>query len=120
MSKSMEKQTNTWKPGRCLGTKTKPSLRRCLLTALSAAVAAINALLPSAQAAPVTHGISAANINVVQNDTGNTTASVTVTTPLAINDFRIRDGSNRGDFDIQIGPDPTDDAPNGVLMSCIA
>ena len=73
---------------------------------------------PSARATGQ-HHIAAANLVVVQNDTGNTTNSVTVTTALAINDFRIRAGSNRADYDIQIGEVSTDDVPNGILISCI-
>jgi autotransporter translocation and assembly factor TamB len=51
--------------------------------------------------------VSAANINVVQNSAANTAAAVTVTLDNSINDFRIRSGSNRGDFTVQIGSDPT-------------
>jgi len=60
--------------------------------------------------------ISAANIDVVQNDTNNNSTSVTVTTALSINDFRIRSGSNRADYDVQIGDSSTDDVSNGVLI----
>ncbi|MBA4150001.1 MAG: metallophosphoesterase [Verrucomicrobia bacterium] len=66
------------------------------------------------------HGVSAANINVVQNDTANTTNSVTVTATLAINDLRIRPGSNRGDYNVQVGPEFSDDYLTGVLMSSVA
>jgi hypothetical protein len=52
---------------------------------------------PALGAPQPAHNVSAANINVVQNDTANTTNSVTVTTTLSINDMRIRPGSNRGD-----------------------
>lgn len=69
--------------------------------------------------AQVAHHIAAANITVVQNDTGNTSSSVTVTTALAINDFRIRSGSNRADYDVQIGDASTDDVANGILISSI-
>ena len=58
-------------------------------------VGALLAGLISAVAAPVQDHISAANIDVVQNDIGNNTASVTVTTALSINDFRIQTGSSR-------------------------
>src|SRR5690348_13755879 len=50
------------------------------------------------------HGIAAANLKVVQNDQGNTTNSVTVSTTLSINSFAVRDGSNRGDYNVQVGP----------------
>src|SRR5206468_2573189 len=40
--------------------------------------------LSSARGQSVGHGISAANINVVQNDTNNNTTSVTVSTTLSI------------------------------------
>lgn len=71
------------------------------------------------QAAPVFHGVAAANLRVAQLDTGNTTNSVRVTPTLAINDFRLRDGSNRGDYHVQIGPDAADDVATGVLLSSV-
>ncbi len=70
--------------------------------------------------AQVSHHISAANLVVVQNDTNNTTSSVTLSTPLSINDFRIRSGSNRGDYNVQVGALSTDDVTNGILMSSIS
>ena len=73
----------------------------------------------SAWAQGVVHHIAAAYIEVVQNDTANNTTSVTVTTALSINDFRIRSGSNRADYNVQIGADSTDDVINGILISCI-
>src|SRR5688500_5630956 len=78
------------------------------------------AWLPTAKAAPPPpHGISAANINVVQNDTNNTTASVTITASNVINDFRIRSGGNRGDFNVQVGDSPSDDGA-GLLLTSVA
>ncbi len=74
---------------------------------------------PLISLAQVSHNIAAANIVVVQNDTNNTTASVTLSTPLVINDFRIRTGSNRGDYNIQIGAASTDDVAGGILIGCI-
>ncbi|HEY4416565.1 MAG TPA: phospholipase C, phosphocholine-specific [Verrucomicrobiae bacterium] len=71
------------------------------------------------EAAALPDQISAANILVQQNDTNNTTDSVTVTTGLSINDFRIRSGSNRADYDVQIGALSTDDVTNGILMTSI-
>src|SRR5439155_4126313 len=76
--------------------------------------------LCSARAQSVGHGISAAYINVVQNDTSNNTSSVTVSTTLSINEFSIRPGSNRGDYFLQIGAGFSDDADTGVLMSSVA
>ena len=55
------------------------------------------------------HNISAANIAVVQNDSGNTTNSVTVTTAISINQLSIREGSNRGDYNVQLGSEFIDD-----------
>ncbi|MEI6074892.1 MAG: phospholipase C, phosphocholine-specific [Verrucomicrobiota bacterium] len=82
-------------------------------------VAVLFVSLASVLAAPVQHQISAANIEVVQNDSSNNTTSVTVTTALSINDFRIRSGSNRADYNVQIGADSTDDVINGILLSSI-
>jgi hypothetical protein len=71
-------------------------------------------------AQPPAHKISAANIDVIQNDTGNTAGSVTVSTSLSINDMRIRNGSSRGDFNVQIGDAGSDDPTNGLLMVSIS
>src|SRR5688500_6965575 len=92
-----------------------PAFEAVLLAVLAAVTMA---WLPTAQAAPPPpHGISAANINVVQNDTNNTTASVTVTASNVINDFRIRSGSSRGDFNVQVGGSPFDDGAGLLLTS---
>src|SRR5262245_33522080 len=60
------------------------------------------------------HNISAMNLNVVQNDTGNTVDSVTVTANISINDMRVRVGSNRGDYNLQIGETGTNDLADGM------
>src|SRR5215510_7744443 len=82
-------------------------------TALIMAVAATHA----AQAPP--HNISAANLNVIQNDSANTEASVTVTTSLSINDMRVRNGSNRGDYNIQVGDTGTNDLADGMVLVAV-
>jgi len=69
--------------------------------------------------AQVAHHIAAANIVVVQNDTSNNTTSVSVSTSLSINDFRIRSGSSRADYNVQIGPSSTDDITTGILIGSI-
>lgn len=74
---------------------------------------------PCAGLAQVLHSIAAANLFVTQHDTNNTSASVTVSTLLSINDFRIRAGSGRADYNVQIGAVSTDDVTNGILMGCI-
>ena len=74
----------------------------------------------SLHAAPALHNVAAANINVVQNDTSNNVVSVTVTFPLSINSLGIRSGSSRGDFNLQVGDDPSDDVRNGVLITSIS
>jgi phospholipase C len=68
-----------------------------------------------------TNQISAANIVVVQNDTSNNATSVTLSTPLSINDFRVISGtqSSRADYFVQIGASATDDVTNGILISSI-
>ncbi len=65
------------------------------------------------------HTIAAANIDVVQHDAGNNTTSVTVTAPYAFNDFQIRAGSNRGDYNIQIGDSAADDPATGIVISAV-
>ncbi len=68
---------------------------------------------------PIIYPVSAANVNVVQNDTGNTTASVTVTPTLSINDMRVRPGSIRGIYNLQVGVYASDDLTNGLIMSSV-
>ncbi len=87
---------------------------------LPSAVMALWCLLPAATRAELPqHNIVAANIDVVQLDNLNNSSSVLVTNSYSIGDFRIRDGSNRGDFNIQIGDDPSDDWTSGILMSSV-
>ena len=85
--------------------------------ALSAAVAL---LATDVYAKPPPHNISAGNLEVIQVDTGNTVNSVIVTCPLSINDFRVRPGSNRGDYNFQIGDQFSDDSLGGVTMVSIS
>lgn len=66
------------------------------------------------------HNISAANLNVIQNDTGNTADSVTVTATLSINDMRVRIGSNRGDYNLQVGESTTNDLAEGMPLVAIS
>jgi hypothetical protein len=84
-----------------------------------ALVALMHGAQPALGAPQPAHNVSAANINVVQNDTANTTNSVTVTTTLSINDMRIRPGSNRGDYNLQVGDSPTNDLPTGLVMTSV-
>lgn len=76
--------------------------------------------LPSVWAEGISHGVAAVSIKVVQNDTNNTTGSVTVTTTVSVNGFSIRSGSNRGDYNAQIGLGFSDDVETGVPMTCVA
>ena len=66
------------------------------------------------------HNISAANLNVVQNDSGNNSDSVTVTATLSVNDLRVRVGSNRGDYNLQVGDSVTNDLAEGMPLVSIA
>lgn len=61
----------------------------------------------------------AGNVRVVHNDAGNNVSSVTVTTEESTPDFFARAGSNRGDFNVQIGPGFADDAANGILITSV-
>jgi hypothetical protein len=93
--------------------------RRAARTAAAAVVALWSAVnTPAAQPPP--HKIAAANINVIQNDTGNTANSVTATTTLSINDLRVRPGSNRGDINLQVGDTATNDLAGGLVMVAIS
>ena len=73
------------------------------------------------QAVSGTNQISAANINVFQNDTNNNATSVTLSTPVSLNDFRVINGTqtSRADYFVQIGASATDDVVNGILISSI-
>jgi hypothetical protein len=73
---------------------------------------------PAAQAP--SHKISAMNVDVIQNDTANTVNSVTVSSTLSINDMRVRPGSNRGDYNFQIGDIFTNNYLLGVPMVAIS
>lgn len=64
--------------------------------------------------------LSAANLSVVQFAEDNATNSLKLTTTLAINDFRLREGSNRGDYNVQIGASHSDDVATGVIMTSVA
>ncbi len=77
--------------------------------------------LPSAWATPApNHGIVAANIDVTINDFFNTSNSVTFTLPYQIGDFRMRpELSNNGDYAVQVGNTPTNNVPNGVLITSV-
>ncbi len=87
--------------------------------AVLAAVSLASVITARAAQAPP-HNISAANFTVIQNDTGNTVDSVTVTAPLTINDLRVRPGSNRGDYNIQVGDTGTDDLADGFPLVTVA
>src|ERR1044071_5312047 len=88
--------------------------------AISVLLTSLIAATQFAGAQDVSHGISAGLINVIQNDTSNNVESVTVTAPIAINGFFIRDDSNRGDYNVQMGAGFSDDVSDGVLMACVA
>ena len=98
-----------------------------LLKALIAGVICTFGVLPAARATLPGHNISAGNITVIQNDSGNTTNSVTTSLSLSINDLRLRgdggDGTSptnsRGDFCVQIGPEPASNFTNGILMCSV-
>lgn len=90
---------------------------------------AMGAMTP-VTAAPPGHNISAGNVTVIQNDAGNTVASVTTSVSLSINDFRVRGNggggsdsfspqNSAGDFAVQAGVDASDDFTNGILMAAI-
>lgn len=69
---------------------------------------------------PPPHGIAAANLRVVQNDTGNTPDSVSVSSTLSVNDLRVRPGSNRGDYNLQVGELGADDMAEGLMLVAVS
>jgi hypothetical protein len=92
-------------------------------TLYSALLGAACMIWQSAQATPVYHGISAANVTVQQNDTGNTAASVTLIPTVSVNYLRVENGTgsgnSRADYFLQIGNSTTDNVTNGILISSI-
>lgn len=86
------------------------------LTALAILVAAAGFVVR----APAAPGVAAALLNVVQNDISNNTASVTVTASLTVGDLSVRDGSNRGDYNLSAGIGFSDDVETGIVMTCVA
>ncbi|MDB6024549.1 MAG: phosphohydrolase [Verrucomicrobiales bacterium] len=99
-------------------TRRRSSRQSVLLLAFWFCLSAVSELKLLAQQA--SHGVAAANLVVVQKDTANTTNSVLVTTSLSINQFSVRDGSNRGDVNVQIGSGFSDDVDTGVLLASVA
>jgi hypothetical protein len=79
------------------------------------------AWLCSALAGPApNHGIVAANIDVGINDFFNTSSSVTFRLASKVGDFRMaQDGSNNGDYDTQIGDNPTNNVNDGIMISSV-
>lgn len=86
-------------------------------------------LTPAARATLPGHDISAGNITVIQNDTGNLVTSVTTFLSLSINDFRVRGSgtgsdtnsplNSRGDSAVQAGADAGANFTNGILMTSV-
>lgn len=70
--------------------------------------------IPSLQAAPH-HDIAAGNFDVSLS-----TGVPAVTSVLSINDMQVRAGAAKGIYPVQIGPDVTDDATNGVLIGAVS
>lgn len=93
-----------------------PSFRLAAITL----AAGMSLLTPSLKGNPVPpHGVVAANLDIVVNAFDNTADSVTATPTTRIGDFRIRPGSNNGDYNVQIGEDVTDDVDTGLLFSSV-
>jgi hypothetical protein len=84
-----------------------------------AAAALLPLVFQSALGVRLAGAVEMANLDVVQHDAGNNTTSVTVTALQATSGFSVRTGSNRGDYNIQIGPVYTDDAAAGILITSV-
>lgn len=87
---------------------------------LSALLGAGGLQPPALRAQTGPPGVAATLLNVVQNDSSNNTASVTVTATLTVGDLSVRSGSNRGDYNLQAGLGFSDDADTGIFMTCVA
>ncbi len=62
----------------------------------------------------------AANLNVVQLDWDDTNSSVKVTTTLSLNGFAVGEGSDRGDYRVQVGESAEDDYLGGALLASVS
>ncbi len=93
---------------------------RSWVSLLGLAGLAGESFLPAHAGLTPPHGISAINLSVIQNDTGNAVESVTLESKLSINDLRIRPGSNRGDYNLQVGDIGTDDVAAGLLLVAVS
>jgi hypothetical protein len=81
------------------------------------AVSAVISLLALGISSPATE---IANIDVVQNDAGNTYSSVTLSLEGASSDFGLPNAwTSRGDYYVEIDGDISDDYAQGVLISAI-
>jgi hypothetical protein len=100
--------------------RTAPWRRKLSRTTQALIVLTLSALTSARAVEAPPHKISAMNLNVIQNDTGNTANSVTVTSTLSINDMRVRPGSNRGDYNLQVGDTATNDLAEGMVLVTIA
>jgi autotransporter-associated beta strand protein len=85
------------------------------LRGFAGGAAALFLMCASLQAAVIT-----GRIDVVQNDPDNNATSVTVTKVGGSDQFVIRDGSNRGDYNVDVGPSTFNAPLNGVLITCVS
>jgi fibronectin-binding autotransporter adhesin len=60
--------------------------------------------------------VEAMNVDVVHNDPDNNATSVTITTPQKTPNISIRSG-NRGDYDLRVGTDATNDVAGGMFVT---
>src|ERR1051325_6793828 len=69
---------------------------------------------------PPNHGIVGANIDVTINDFFNNPSSIAFRLTSRIGDFRMaQEGSNNGDYDTQIGDNPTNNVNDGIMISSV-
>ena len=106
------------------GNQIRSSPRRLALTVLAACMALVLAGPPAARAAGWyvgPHDVAAGNLTVSQipDYSGDDNGNCSVALSLSVNDFRIGSKS-RGDYNVQVGSDATDDSDLGVLISSVA
>ena len=101
--------------------QSRPHYNRCgLATGLAAAVVETAGLVSLKVFVPRRIKSRPGLLQVVQNDLANFTTSVTLTVANSINGMQLRDGSNRGDYTVQVGAESTNDVSTGVLLASIA
>jgi hypothetical protein len=111
---------NVWETALCGCAERGNGQRFRAVTASAIALGLLVGWLLPAEAAPVSHGVAAGMLNVVQTSQVDTNTNAEVTLALSINQFQL--GSfNRADYDVRIGTlaEASSNMVLGVLMTSV-